>query len=339
MNHPRANAVEGDVDIVKELKEWTSNNWQKTATVKDNDDMKVNISGQSCINANDKKRFMEMGMLSLSLVAWVDSNGEFKVQAHNSMVFLKDSQKDTFTERNTNFMNEMLRKFLEYIFYLHDIVCVAPNIGGATTAISTGVKGVPAESPQQGTVGTDSHGYPQLPNAILALTKDLVKLCREYMNAQKPDSQMCVADVCENPSSFIASGCLPKDWDMTGSVWKNSTKKILWDPQNMDKGMLLDLFEHWRLREKAHGCAMALRFTHFMRGKEHLPTMAPPAQTHSTMVSPWKKPTMNETGRTLDISPGTTPVTVLAPMFTLGTLTRLSYQPTPMARNLICQEP
>ncbi|KAG6905351.1 hypothetical protein DXG01_003295 [Tephrocybe rancida] len=374
-NHPRANAVEGDVGIVKELKEWTSNNWRKTATAKDSNDMKVNISvivermfrdrvdetlrdllgveelgqdpqrefqlwnraikmvrkslspeemvsmnadkaqvaaagnppekqrvtadryGQSRIDADDKKRFMEMGMLSLSLVAWVDSNREFKVQAHNSMVFLKGSQKDTFVERNPNFMNEMLRKFLEYIFYLHDIACVAPNIGGATTAIGTGVEGVPTESPWQGAVGTDSRGYPRLPNAFPALTKDLVKLCREYMNAQysiasgKPDSRMCVADVCEHPSSFIAGGCLPKDWDMTGSVQKNSTKKILCDPQNMDKGMLLDLLEHWRLREKAHGCAMALRFTHFMRGKERLPAVAPPAHPHTTMVSPRKKPT------------------------------------------------
>ncbi|KAG6913916.1 hypothetical protein DXG01_003585 [Tephrocybe rancida] len=372
-NHPHANAVEGDVGIIKELKEWTSNNWQKIATAKDSNDMKVNISvivecmfwdrvdetlhdlvgveelgqdpqrefqlrncaikmvrkslspeemvsmnankarvaaagnplekqhvyGQSCIDADDKKWFMEMGMLSLSLVAWVDSNREFKVQAHNSMVFLKGSQKDTFVERNPNFMNEMLRKFLEYIFYLHDIACVAPNIGGATTAISTGVEGVPAESPWQGAVGTNSRGYPRLPNAFPALTKDLVKLCREYMNAQysiasgKPDSRMCIADVCEHPSSFIAGGCLPKDWDMTGSVRKNSTKKILHDPQNMDKGMLLDLLKHWHLREKAHGCAMALCFTHFMRGKEHLPAVAPPAHPHSTMVSPRKKPTMS----------------------------------------------
>ncbi|KAG6917595.1 hypothetical protein DXG01_001943 [Tephrocybe rancida] len=43
-NHPCANAVEGDVGIVKELKEWMSNNWQKTATAKDNEDMKVNIA-------------------------------------------------------------------------------------------------------------------------------------------------------------------------------------------------------------------------------------------------------------------------------------------------------
>ncbi|KAG6913152.1 hypothetical protein DXG01_009244 [Tephrocybe rancida] len=107
----------------------------------------------------------------------------------------------------------------------------------------------------------------------------------------KPDSRMCIADVCEHPSSFIAGGCLPKDWDMTGSVRKNSTKKILRDPQNMDKGMLLDLLEHWRLQEKAHGCAMALRFTHFMRGKECLPAVAPPAHPHTTMVSPRKKPT------------------------------------------------
>ncbi|KAG6917594.1 hypothetical protein DXG01_001942 [Tephrocybe rancida] len=163
-------------------------------------------------------------------------------------------------------MNEMLRKFLEYIFYLHDIVCVAPNIGGATTATGTGVNEVPPEIPRQGPLGTDSHGYPRLPNAFPALTKDLVKLCQEYTNAQysivsgKPDSCMCVADVCDNPRSFIGSGCLPKDWDMTGSVRKNSTKKILQDPQNMDKGMLLDLLDHWRLREKAHGCAMALHF-------------------------------------------------------------------------------
>ncbi|KAG6913890.1 hypothetical protein DXG01_003676 [Tephrocybe rancida] len=156
-NHPCVNAVEGDVGIIKELKEWISNNWRKTATAKDSDDMKVNISiivermfqdrvdetlcdlvgveglgqdsqrefqlwncaikmvrnslspeemvsmnaekarvaaaanplektatadrhGQSRINADGKKQFMEMGMLSLSLVAWVDSNGEFKVQ-------------------------------------------------------------------------------------------------------------------------------------------------------------------------------------------------------------------------------------------------------------------
>ncbi|KAG6912323.1 hypothetical protein DXG01_015361 [Tephrocybe rancida] len=43
-NHPCANAVKGDVGIVKELKEWTSNNWRKTATAKDSNDMKVNIS-------------------------------------------------------------------------------------------------------------------------------------------------------------------------------------------------------------------------------------------------------------------------------------------------------
>ncbi|KAG6904788.1 hypothetical protein DXG01_007131 [Tephrocybe rancida] len=43
-NHLCANAVEGDVGIVKELKEWMSNNWQKTATAKDSEDMKVNIA-------------------------------------------------------------------------------------------------------------------------------------------------------------------------------------------------------------------------------------------------------------------------------------------------------
>ncbi|KAG6906070.1 hypothetical protein DXG01_016057 [Tephrocybe rancida] len=376
-NHPRVNAVEGDVGIVKELKEWTSNNWRKTGTAKDSEDVKVNIAvivermfwdrvnetlcdlvgveelgqdpqrefqvqncaikmvrknlspeemvsvnaekarvassgnppekqhvtaerhGQSRIDAEDKKRFMEMGMLSLTLVAWVDSTGEFKVQAHDSMVFLKGSQKDTFAERNTNFVNEMLRKFLQYIFYLHDIVCVAPNIGAATIVTGTGVAvPTPPEPSRQVVLETDSRGFPRLPGVFPGLTKDLVKLCREYINAQysiasgKPDSCMCVAEVCTNPKSFIAGGCLPKDWDMTGNVRKNSTKKILRDPQNMDKGMLLDLLEHWRLQEKAHGCATALQFTHFMRGKERLPTVIAPAHTNNAMVSPQKKSTM-----------------------------------------------
>ncbi|KAG6905409.1 hypothetical protein DXG01_002896 [Tephrocybe rancida] len=158
-NHPCVNAVEGNVGIVKELKEWMSNNWRKTVTVKDSQHVKVNIAvivdcmfwdrvndtlcdlvgveelgqdpqrefqlrnhvikmvrkslspeemvsvnaekarvvsssnppdkqcaianrhGQSRIDAENKKCFMEMGMFSLSLVAWVDSTGEFKVQA------------------------------------------------------------------------------------------------------------------------------------------------------------------------------------------------------------------------------------------------------------------
>ncbi|KAG6906129.1 hypothetical protein DXG01_015782 [Tephrocybe rancida] len=259
----------------------------------------LNLHGQSRIDAEDKKWFMEMGMLSLTLVAWVDSTGEFKVQAHDSMVFLKGSQKDTFAERNTNFVNEMLRKFLQYIFYLHDIVCVAPNIGAATTVTGTGVAvPTPPEPSQQVILEMDSRGFPRLPGVFPGLTKDLVKLCHEYMNAQysiasgKPDSRMCVAELCANPKSFIAGGCLPKDWDMTGNVRKNSTKKILRDPQNMDKGMLLDLLEHWRLWEKAHGCATALQFTHFMRGKECLPTVIAPAHTNNAMVSPWKKSTM-----------------------------------------------
>ncbi|KAG6902783.1 hypothetical protein DXG01_000664, partial [Tephrocybe rancida] len=78
---------------------------------------------------------------------------------------------------------------------------------------------------------------------------------------------MSVTEVCVNPKLFIRNGCLPKDWDMTGHVRKNSNKKLLRDPQNMDKAMLLDLLEHWRLREKAHGCAKALEFTHYMHGK------------------------------------------------------------------------
>ncbi|KAG6913144.1 hypothetical protein DXG01_009273 [Tephrocybe rancida] len=43
-NHLHANAVEGNVGIVKELKEWTSNNWRKTGTAKDSKDVKVNIT-------------------------------------------------------------------------------------------------------------------------------------------------------------------------------------------------------------------------------------------------------------------------------------------------------
>ncbi|KAG6913911.1 hypothetical protein DXG01_003587 [Tephrocybe rancida] len=174
--HLHSTPVEGDVGIVKELKEWTSNNWRKTTTGNNTQDMKVNIgtivkhmfwdrvnetlrglvgveelgqnpqqefqlrncaiktvrgnlspeemvsvnaekvrvaafgnppdkqrgyvgtlslSGvfcsqdvsiadryeQSRVKAEDKKRFMEMGMFSLSLVAWIDSTGQFKVQA------------------------------------------------------------------------------------------------------------------------------------------------------------------------------------------------------------------------------------------------------------------
>ncbi|KAG6905392.1 hypothetical protein DXG01_002999 [Tephrocybe rancida] len=157
-NHPHATAVEGHGGIVKDLKEWTSNNWRNTGTVKETKEMKVNIAtvvermfrdwvnrtlrdlanveelgqnsqqefqlrnwaikmvreslspeelvavqaeetqvaasghrpetqcattdkyGHSRIEADDKKCFLEMGMLSLSLVAWVDSTREFKVQ-------------------------------------------------------------------------------------------------------------------------------------------------------------------------------------------------------------------------------------------------------------------
>ncbi|KAG6904880.1 hypothetical protein DXG01_006480, partial [Tephrocybe rancida] len=230
--HPRATAVEGNMSIVTELKEWMSNNWQKTATAKDTKDLKVNVAeivdrlfrdrvdetlrgligveelgqdpqrefqlwnhaiktvrenlsteemmsvnaekvqvatsgnppekqcmtadkhGQLRIEAEDKKRFMEMGMFSLSLVAWVDSTGQFKVQAHDTMVFLKGSRKETFRERNKDFVQEMLRKFLEYIFYLHDMACVAPSIGEASITTNTGVKAPMPDPPQLSLLGT-----------------------------------------------------------------------------------------------------------------------------------------------------------------------------------------
>ncbi|KAG6904707.1 hypothetical protein DXG01_007775, partial [Tephrocybe rancida] len=299
-----------------ELKEWTSNNWRKTATAKDSKDMKVNIA--VIVEHMFRHRVNEM-LCDLVGVEELGQDPQREFQLWNCAIKmvrknLSPEEMDTFTERNTNFVSEMLWKFLQYIFYLHDIVCVAPNIGAATTVTGTGVEMLtPPEPPQPVVLETDSCGYPRLPKVFPGLTRDLVKLCCEYMNAQyskpnnftsfsylmfvgivsgKPDSRMCVAEVCTNPKAFIAGGCLPKDWDMTGNVGKNSTKRILWDPQNMDKGMLLDLLEHWRLQEKAHGCATALQFTHFMRGKEHLPTVIAPTYTYSAMVSPRKKPTM-----------------------------------------------
>ncbi|KAG6904222.1 hypothetical protein DXG01_011634, partial [Tephrocybe rancida] len=260
--HPRATAVEGNMSIVTELKELTSNNWRKTATAKDTKDLKVNVAeivdhlfrdrvnetlrglvgveelgqdpqqefqlwncaiktvrenlstkemmnvnaekvrvatsgnppekqrvtadkhGQSRIEAEDRKRFMEMGMFSLSLVAWVDSTGQFKVQAHDTMVFLKGSRKETFRERNKDFVQEMLRKFLEYIFYLHDMACVAPSVGEASIATNTGITAPVPDPPQLSLLGTDSQGYPRLPEIFPSRNKELVKLCREYMNAQ-----------------------------------------------------------------------------------------------------------------------------------------------------------
>ncbi|KAG6913883.1 hypothetical protein DXG01_003709 [Tephrocybe rancida] len=43
-NVPCATAVEGHGGIVKDLKEWTSNNWRNTGTVKETKEMKVNIA-------------------------------------------------------------------------------------------------------------------------------------------------------------------------------------------------------------------------------------------------------------------------------------------------------
>ncbi|KAG6912408.1 hypothetical protein DXG01_014832, partial [Tephrocybe rancida] len=102
---------------------------------------------------------------------------------------------------------------------------------------------------------------------------------------------MSIADVTSSPKSFITKGCLPKDWDMTGSPPKSSTKKVHRDAQNMDKAMLLDLLEHWRLREKEHGCAKALEFTHYMHGKECMPAVGVAKSCHSHGSSPQKKPT------------------------------------------------
>ncbi|KAG6912735.1 hypothetical protein DXG01_012556, partial [Tephrocybe rancida] len=78
------------------------------------------------------------------------------------MVFLKGSRKETFRERNKDFVQEMLRKFLEYIFYLHDMACVAPSIGEASIATNTGVTAPMPDPPQLSLLGTDSRGYPQL---------------------------------------------------------------------------------------------------------------------------------------------------------------------------------
>ncbi|KAG6904981.1 hypothetical protein DXG01_005843 [Tephrocybe rancida] len=197
------------------------------------------------------------------------------------MVFLKGSRKETFRERNKDFVQEMLRKFLEYIFYLHDMACVAPSVGEASITTNTGITAPVPDPPQLLLLGTDSRGYPRLPETFPSQIKELVKLCREYMNAQysiacgKANCRMSVADVTSSPKSFIAKGCLPQDWDMSRSPGKNCTKKILRDAQNMDKAMLLDLLEHWRLREKAHGCAKALQFTHYMHGKQRMPALRP----------------------------------------------------------------
>ncbi|KAG6905036.1 hypothetical protein DXG01_005486 [Tephrocybe rancida] len=373
-NHPCATAVEGHGGIVKDLKEWTSNNWRKTGTVKETKEMKVNIGtivermfcdwvnemlcdladmeelgqnsqrefqlrnqaiktvreslspeelvavqakktrvalsghppekqsanyGHSRIEADDKKCFLEMGMLSLSLVAWVDTTREFKVQVNDSMAYLMGSQKQNFTEKNKDFVQEMLRKFLEYMFYLHEMLCVIPNVGTAIAATSTGINAPTGDESRKSEVGTDSQGYPQLPKVLLVVTKDLVKLCREYMNVQysiatgKLDSRMCVAEVCGNPKLFIGNGCLPKDWDMSGNVCKNSMKKHLQDPQNMDKGMLLDLLEHWHFQEIAHRCSTALQFTHYMHGKVRLPAAVDPAPSNGGNRLPQKSPTVS----------------------------------------------
>ncbi|KAG6913123.1 hypothetical protein DXG01_009463, partial [Tephrocybe rancida] len=104
----------------------------------------------------------------------------------------------------------------------------------------------------------------------------------------KADCRMSIADVTSSPKSFIAGGCLPQDWDMNGSPGKSCTKKILQDAQNMDKAMLLDLLEHWRLREKAHGCAKALQFTHYMHGKQRMPAVAA-GHSNTGSSSPRKK--------------------------------------------------
>ncbi|KAG6904430.1 hypothetical protein DXG01_010010 [Tephrocybe rancida] len=58
----------------------------------------------------------------------------------------------------------------------------------------------------------------------------------------------------------------------------------------MDKAMLLDLLEHWHLREKVHGCAKALEFMHYMCGKVRLPA-AVDHTPNSTPGSPRKKST------------------------------------------------
>ncbi|KAG6913884.1 hypothetical protein DXG01_003710 [Tephrocybe rancida] len=80
--------------------------------------------------------------------------------------------------------------------------------------------------------------------------------------------------------------CLLKDWDMTGNVCKNPTKKLLWDPQNMDKVMLLDLLEHWHLRETAHGCAKGTS-VHALYARKAVD----PAPSNGTTRLPQKSPT------------------------------------------------
>ncbi|KAG6912173.1 hypothetical protein DXG01_016763, partial [Tephrocybe rancida] len=100
------------------------------------------------------------------------------------MAYLKGSRKQSFAERNNDFVQEMLRKFLEYTFYLHDMLCVIPNVGSSIAATSTGITAPTGDEPRHSEVGTDSRGYPQLPTIFPARTKDLVKLCRDYMNAQ-----------------------------------------------------------------------------------------------------------------------------------------------------------
>ncbi|KAG6913291.1 hypothetical protein DXG01_008138 [Tephrocybe rancida] len=113
----------------------------------------------------------------------------------------------------------------------------------------------------------------------------------DYQRCSQASLRTWSSSVALYPGNPIPACCLPKDWDMTGNVRKNSMKKILQDPQNMDKGMLLDLLEHWHLQEKVHGCATALQFTHFMWGKEHLTTVIAPAHTYNAVVSPRKKST------------------------------------------------
>ncbi|KAG6913020.1 hypothetical protein DXG01_010363 [Tephrocybe rancida] len=118
------------------------------------------------IKGADTKRLKEMGMVSLTLVGWVNENGKMGVELHDYIAELKGIRKLCFSDMYQDLSTEMIDKFMLYLFSLRGkrfglgpLVAVPEDPGLDSADILR-------ECPLILGITYNSDGYPRLPQDI-----------------------------------------------------------------------------------------------------------------------------------------------------------------------------
>ncbi|KAF8802326.1 hypothetical protein BYT27DRAFT_7112582 [Phlegmacium glaucopus] len=187
-----------------------------------------------------KERYLEMGLVSISVVAYTDKAGHFVIDIHDDIADLLGIHSKAFEDIYEDKSQEMKRTVLEYI-----------------KTLQAAKAGPGAVLPQEVlTIQLDPDRFPIAPRPASwsAVSKDdLEPMYRVYITqhyrlaCQDRERQAPFQRITKKPSDFIDAQYLPNGINVN-------------DPQSMKLEAMIKFFQHVAAREATHGVQHAFRF-------------------------------------------------------------------------------